>query len=426
MPLSVGGGGSGALTATRAAVLLVAATLFSACGNVVFHGIVARVGGVDNYGAIGSLLTLITVATFLLAGVQYAVARVVTVTGSTAIRPALALRALWPGLVITGILLAASVPMSGYLRLPTVVPVDVAALAFAGTLVYCVPAGVLVATQRWVALATLLAVQMPLRIAFLLLFRLGLAAPTAALMASLATVASAALVGWLLARHGAEHAGRPPSTRADTHRLAEKGLAAEGIIGTLLSVPIFAVWLLPTAFARHNLPSGAAGSFASAQFLASGVLLVTSPVATAFFPHIAARGDRGTIARGGLITCALGLAGTAVLAVGGGLVQRIVFGAAFGAGAELLAAVGISATAVALAVYGLWISRATGRLEVAFACGTLVAILVELSMGWSTSALLIAFSPAIATAAGGAVFFLVRSFEHGRRSLITAGGAGSA
>src|ERR1700730_16238973 len=61
--------------AARPAGLLTLVVGLNALGNLVFHVFVARRGGVDNYGAVGSLLAFGTVGSTLAAGVQYSVAR---------------------------------------------------------------------------------------------------------------------------------------------------------------------------------------------------------------------------------------------------------------------------------------------------------------------------------------------------------------
>src|SRR5579862_667657 len=61
--------------ATRAAGVLGLAGLVTAAGNMIFHLLVARQGGVVRYGATAALLSFGTVAAASAAGLQYAIAR---------------------------------------------------------------------------------------------------------------------------------------------------------------------------------------------------------------------------------------------------------------------------------------------------------------------------------------------------------------
>ncbi len=49
---------------------------------------------------------------------------------------------------------------------------------------------------------------------------------------------------------------------------------------------MWGAWSLPLLFARHYLPTSQSGAFAAAQLIVSTTLLVTSALATAYYPAI--------------------------------------------------------------------------------------------------------------------------------------------
>src|SRR5438105_13485242 len=67
-------------SAAKAAGILTGAGLLTGVSNFAFNVIIARASGAERYGAIGTLVSLITVAGFLAIGAGYAVARRAAIT----------------------------------------------------------------------------------------------------------------------------------------------------------------------------------------------------------------------------------------------------------------------------------------------------------------------------------------------------------
>lgn len=379
--------------ASRGAIVLTATGTFVGVGNLAFSVLVARLGGTGSYGALGPLLAFAAVAAVLTTGVEYAVARRVAVNAGRAYDGfRLGARASAPWLVLALIFVAMSPVGAAYLRLSSPLPVMLSIGLALFSVVSAVPFGILLGQQRYRALAIINVVAVLMRLAMVAPLARWLDAATAALLASLVPVV--VILGALLALLSIEHRHRDREEALD----GGSGVGVEGAIGAACACGLWMLWSLPLLFARHSLSDSAAGRFAAAQSLFSGVLLLTGAVATAFFPVIAARRTRlrALVVVGFGATLALMTVGVGALVALGPMVIRLLYGVAFQSDRLFLLMMGVSVGVVGVATYAMWASRAI-RSD-ALVVGTVgVSVAFEIAVGVTThgSMLLLAATPAL-------------------------------
>jgi poly-beta-1,6-N-acetyl-D-glucosamine synthase len=390
--------------AARSAGLLTLVVGLNALGNLVFHVFVARRGGVDNYGAVGSLLAFGTVGSTLAAGVQYSVARL---AAFSSVRSATLLKlgcwAAAPWLLLAALLLLGCGFVATYLHLPGPFPVVLAIGYFAAPIAYAVPAGILVGKGRMVLFAGLTTLGVVFRVSLGSLFGGISVDPTAVVGASLlALVAVGVVACWVLLRGPAPSAG---SEVAPEH--ATRGaLASDSMTASILSAALWGMWTVALLSARHFLPTTDAGNFASVQLMSTVILFVTAGLATAFYPHIA-RGRRPSLvalSMGGTLGVAVGCAlGAAFL---GPVLVDHAYGTAFRSSGLLFLALGISAAAIATATSGLWAAHALKRYVGPAGAAIATSFVGEVIAAsiWHGSAIALAIEPAISMIPAVAVF----------------------
>ncbi len=394
--------------AARAGVLLVAAGGITGALNLIFNVVVAREGGVSDYGAIGPLLTVVTVVGLLATGFQFGIARHAAVTT----RPPAqllwpALRSVLPWAAGALVLAVLSWPLAGFLHLHSVLPVLlIAALAALGVLGAAV-SGLLVGLRHFRVIAALGVGSALLRLALGFLVGHGQGAVLLSLVASLAqgaaTFAGGLAVLMFILGHGTAVTSAP-AVRADPGPAGRTGLT-----GSLIAGALWAVWGLPVLFARHVLSPAAAGDFAATQLVVGALIWGTAPIVTAFFPTIARHRARTAVIFGELATASIALLGAAVLTgIGPGLIARV-YGAGFGESRPLIAALALSATITTCATFTAW-SAVAAKEHVA---GIVVALALALSLEfvWDLSVarelLALALGPGLALLLGGASFMAV-------------------
>ncbi len=391
--------------AARAGVLLVVAGGAAGVLNLLFNVVVARRGGVANYGAIGSLLTVVTVVGIVTTGFQYGIARQAAVSTKTAtqlIRPALRSVAPWA----TGALLLAALawPLSGFLRLPSLAPVLLIAAVAAASVFWAALSGLLVGLQRFRVIAGLGVGAALLRLGLGFLVGRGADAVAITLVISLVGLGTSFLAGLLFLIRGAPSTNaRPAGPGADATE-ARPGTA--GLLGAVIAGALWTVWGLPVLFARHLLHPAAAGDFAATQLLAGALIWGTGPLVTAFFPTIARLRARRAFVYGELATLVLAVAGAAVLTLVGPMLFQRLYGSSFGVSRQVLAVLAISAIAAACATFAAW-SAMAGRAHIG---RVLVALLTALGaeVAWDLlgahSPTSLAAAPAVSLLVGGVAF----------------------
>ncbi len=394
--------------AARAGILLVVAGGVAGVLNLLFNVVVARRGGVANYGAIGSLLTVVTVVGIVTTGFQYGIARQAAVSTKTAtqlIRPALRSVAPWA----TGALLLAALawPLSGFLRIPSPVPVFLIAGVAVVSVFAAAVSGLLVGLMRFRVIAGLGVGAALLRLGLGFLVGRGPAAVTLSLTVSLIGLAASFLAGLLFLTVGSRARRALPAGLMTAESQGPRRSA--GLLGAVIAGALWTVWGLPVLFARHLLHQAAAGDFAATQLLTGALIWGTAPLVTAFFPTIARFRTRQAFIYGEFATLGLALAGAAVLtAVGPAFVQRL-YGSSFFASRPVLAVLTISAAATACATFAAWAAMAgrahTGRVLLALVVALGTEVVWDL-LG-APSATMLASGPALSIAIGGATFAVI-------------------
>jgi O-antigen/teichoic acid export membrane protein len=416
--------GGEAHAAARAGILLSVAGVAAAGGNLIFNILIARLGGAANYGAIGVLLSSATIAGFLATGIQYSVGRITSSRDGRA-RECLApsVRAVAPWIAAVGVCAVVAEPARSYLRLTSSAPIYLSLVLFACILANAVPIGLLIGARRFklVGIAAVLVVL--IRIPAGVLLARVMSATDAALIASIGGILIVSAVALFLALSTRGAHRTLPSPREQPVELPfEGGITLESAVGALCAAGLWMVWTLPVIFAQHSFAGSTAGTFAAAQLLASGVLFLTAPLATAFFPSIVRMGRRDVILAGLAMTLVVGVVGGAIIAALGPIVLRRFYGVDFVASSTLFAVLCSSATCVAVATYWLWTARArrhsavrTGAvIAIAVICEVLVSALV------SRSVMLLAAGPAFAMVLAATAFAALLRFGGGRRAASTA------
>jgi O-antigen/teichoic acid export membrane protein len=382
--------------------------LLTGVGNLTFNVLVARLTGADAYGTFVALMTLATVAGVLAVGTNYTVAR--RIARADTLNPALIRQSLmssWPWLLVGCALLASTPLLQNFLHLRSPAAVLTGVAVFTVIVVAAAPAGILIGRRRFRALALLNCAGAAARLAALpLVARSG--DPTAVALGASALpslVVGCGALAAVLSRRGVDTVWRTVRSGDDD----EGRLSLETMGAALLAAMLWSLWSLPPLLARHSLGGAAAGNFSAAQLLAGGILFVSAPSITAFFP-LTARGRTLRVAVQALAALlALCFCGVAALALLGPHVVPLLYGSQYTAPLSLLAALGISAALVACANFCAWMARAMHRLVwVAFA-GSAAAVAAELTVGvlLHPSALGLAVLPASAIVFGLAVVIVV-------------------
>ena len=394
--------------AARSGILLVVAGGVTGVLNLLFNVVVARRGGAATYGAIGSLLTLVTVVGIVATGFQYGIARQAAVSSRTPrqlARPALRSVLPWAGgALVLGML---AWPLTGFLRLPSQAPVFLIVAVAVVSVFGAAVSGLLVGFQRFRVIAALGVGAALFRLGLGFLVGRGPAAVTLSLTVSLVGLVASFLAGLLFLTLGAR-AGRARYAGPKTSE-AEGADGTAGLLGAVIAGALWTVWGLPVLFARHLLHPAAAGDFAATQLLAGALIWGTAPLVTAFFPTIARLRTRRAFVYGEVATLVLALAGAAVLTVIGPVLVERLYGSSFLASRPVLAVLTISASATACATFAAW-SAMAGRAHVG---PVLIALLTALGaeVAWDMlgahSPTTLAAAPALSLLIGGVTFAAV-------------------
>lgn len=389
---------------TRYGALLVAAGGVTGVLNLLFNVVVARRGGAANFGAIGSLLTVVTVVGIVSTGLQYGIARHAALSSDTSrhlVRGAFRSLVAWS--VAALVLAIVFWPLSEFLRLSSPAPVFLIVGVAVVSVFAAGVSGLLVGFQRFRVIAAIGVGAATLRVGLGFLVSRGPSAVTLTLTISLVGLLASFLAGLLFLTIGKSARQRPPQA-ADAAGADAEGKAR--LVGAAIAGALWTIWGLPVLFARHLLNPSAAGDFAAAQLLAGALIWGTAPLVTAFFPTIARLRTRGTFLYGEAATLILALAGAAVLSTSGPLLVERLYGTDFLSSRVVLIVLSISASAIACATFAAW-SAMAGRAHVG---PVLSALLVALGteVAWDLlgvrSPTALAAAPAFSLIVGGTVF----------------------
>lgn len=345
--------------AARAGVLLVVAGGVTGLLNLLFNVVVARGGGVSAYGTIGPLLMLGTVAGLLATGLQYGVARVAALAPQPAADlVGMAFRAVLPWVLATSILTLLAAPIEGFLHLSSPFPVLIVTLLAAVSVAGAAVTGLLIGLRWFRVIAGLTVGFAALRLALGFALSHGRGAVDGSILASIVPILGGMLLGLAILLYRRQSRAEPDG---DVLQARVAQMVHTGVVGAVIAGGMWTIWGVPVLFARHALSPVAAGDFAASQLLAGGIIWVTAPFVTAFFPTIVRHGHRSPIAIGAAGTLGVAIVGLiALVAIGPNLIERL-YGSHFSASRELLLVLAMSATATACTTFACWAALARQR-----------------------------------------------------------------
>jgi len=253
--------------------------------------------------------------------------------------------------------------------------------------------GVLVGLGRFTQMAALSVAGVAFRVPAGYLLARGDHVVSGALAASLLTFAGMGVAATWLALRGHANSSKPVEIRP-------RRVGVDGVTGALLAGLIWGAWSLPLLAARHFLVAADSGNLAAAHLMAGGVVYITAPVLTAFFPSLVRAATGRTLAVGLVVTIGLALGASIGVVAIGPVVARRLYGGGFELSTALCASLCLSATLISVVSYLLWAARAAGRWHVAtLAIAALTAGIEVLIIEWRHGgAVTIALTPAIALA----------------------------
>ena len=404
--------------AASAGVLLVVAGGVAGILSLIFNVVIARGGGVSAYGAIGPLLMLGTVAGLVATGLGYGVARVAVLAPKPAgelVR--MAFRAVLPWVLPTLILALLAVPIASFLHLSSPLPVLIVTLLAAFSVAGAAVSGLLIGLRRFRIIASLGIGFAVLRLVLGFVLGHGRGVVDGSILASLVPVLGSLLLGlaiillWRRSTDGAEAADRPAEPG---------GVGYTGFVGALIAGALWTIWGVPVLFARHALSSVAAGDYAASQLLAGGIIWLTAPLVTAFYPTIVRHRLRSPIVIGALGTLGIALVGLiALTVVGPDLIEKL-YGGHFSGSRGLLLVLAMSASATACATFACWAALARKRamrLTLAFLG---LALLLELGWDWLVghTDTILAAGPLLALALSGGTVGTAALISQRRRGVV--------
>ncbi len=302
--------------------------LVAGVGGFVYHAIAGRILGPAVYGEVASLIALYAVggvvnlililvlarysaqliATGNESGLRYLVLRSTVVLAPPAV--------LW--VAVSAVL---ALPAEAFLNLRSPVPVIWLGLAIAVFWYAAIPRGVLQGTQHFTALSANLSLEMVVRTGLLfVLLELGLSV-TGSMIAVLAGIAFA----YLLGMSGLRHILAVPGERVPLRSMAGFALtAAAGTLGVLL------LYNLDVILAKHYLNGHDAGIYGGLNKIGTILYFLTLSVSQVLFPRVVeavARNNhpaRLLVLSAGIL-CLLGAGALLVFLVAPGLIVNVLF-----------------------------------------------------------------------------------------------------
>lgn len=363
-PVSVGAVSVGAVAAGRGARAATAGVLVYAVASVgtnasqaIFHVVAAGSLGPADYGALGSLVSIMAALALPVTAVQAVVTGTVARGAGAGFDPRPAMRrSVLAGVAAAAILLALGPALRGYEHLTSLWPVVYVAADCVPVAGGMVAWGVLCGQRRFGTLGPVGLAGALARIGLAVLFlRLGFGV-AGALAASLAADSlRTGLLWWAASRGTRAWHGRAPALRLRLRR-ALAGASAMAAVQGMLTVDAL--------LARHYLAAAQAGLYIAATTAAQLVFFGVQVICTLVLPRFAVGdGDRSrrTLRATLALSAGLGVAATGALVVLGPVVLPALIGHGFAVPGDLLALRGLAAVTVGLlsivVSYGLTRSR---------------------------------------------------------------------
>lgn len=326
----------------RAGAIVFAGVAMLNAGNYLFHVIAARHLGPARYGDLATLITIASLISLPLAGVQVWVARHIAQYAAADDLAAahwfsrrVGVYLLAGGSAFTILLLVLTFPIQHALGIASPAAVAITALTALPAIVSPVTWGVSQGLERFSLVSVVYATGPVTRIAFTLLaFTIGLHVGGAMLATLASMLVALGLPYWAL-REWFQPA--PQSGRRIDRRAAFWSLLPV-MVGLLA---ITALTSDDVVVAKAALSEHEAGIYGSASLIGRVILYLPAAVITVLLPRVAARtADRreslDLLARSLAVTAAFSVVATAVYAVAGSPIIRIAFGAKYNDAAPLL------------------------------------------------------------------------------------------
>lgn len=379
-----------------AAPLLVAVVVQN-IGNLLLHALLGRYLTADQYGALGTVLSLMVLLTVPLGALQVAASKAATAGPSDRVTQRASVRALLGiGLGASLAVMAAAPLAASAFRLPTIVDALVLGPFVGVSLALAIVRGRLLGLDerrgvRSVAVTFVLSTVARLTLTVAAMNAWG---TTGALLATLAGEALALAYGLHALRRSTRGSDRPvgPHPWLRLREVGGSGLAIGGLF-LFTTIDLF--------LARYFLDGPSSGGYVAAATIGKTLLALPAAALAAGYPRLvkAGRGPqrRPELRRTGLVVVGLAVLAGLVVAAVPGLVLDGLYGDAFDGQADLvrvLAIVAALSSVVSVATYALLaVGSRLSLLPWAGAAVQLVAIAV-----WHESALQVATASAIALA----------------------------
>ncbi|MGD0255622.1 MAG: glycosyltransferase [Acidimicrobiales bacterium] len=325
------------------------ASSVSNVSNFFFHVAMSRILGPATYGALGSLLGLVTVILLTVGALQAAVTQAVAAGVAhrdhdvrLALRSPLATSAVMA--IALFVLVSASSPLlKGFLHLSSEVPVVLIGLFASLSVVSLMPAGVLLGRLSFRPVAAALVLSAAVRLcAGVAMAEGGLGLDGAVAASVLGAGAALAVLMWPFRAEVRTRGGLPLDVRFGSALLA---VLALGGVSAFTGVDSF--------LARHFLARTASGYYVAAATGGRIALFVPSAIALVVFPRFAASHGAGPDARKLLVLALAAVGFLSGLAAAGilifpHLVISVLFGASYQAAASAMRILAVGAAAIGL------------------------------------------------------------------------------
>jgi O-antigen/teichoic acid export membrane protein len=338
----------GLVRGNRGALVFLIATSAVNVTNFGFHVIVSRALGTEAYGGLSALLVLMVVLTVPLGALQLASTHAQAGAPHDVSAQRLLSGTLLAGMGALGVVGLLSPLIRSFFHLDSVVPIMLLGVWVPLAVVAAVPSGMLLAQQRFMALALGTFIGGGL---VRLLAAVVLTPRMKTNGGMLATVLSQAVTtAFFLCAVRGQIRHREPSLRLSP---AQGALSLAAMAGVALATGV------DTMLAQHVMPGQDASIYSAAAVAGRMALFAPAAVALIVFPRFVAAQKEGRddprLLWGSLgAVLALGLSAAAVLAVVPDLVVRLLFGTEFassGAEVPLLALEGVALAVLSLMTY---------------------------------------------------------------------------
>ena len=370
-------------------------------GTYGFTVLAARILGPHEYGAVAALMATLLVTSVLPLGLQATAARRVSAEPEHRIEiEHEILRVGWLSAGALGVLLLVLSPLLEHvLRLDSVLPAVLVALASVPLTLMGAQSGVLQGERRWPPLSAIyLALGIP-RLVIGVGFVLWRPTQSVAMVGIAIAALVPAVVGWLALRQPGREPGAPPAPGAE-RRHPTRDILRETAHNSQALLAFFALSNCDVVVARHALDNHLAGIYAAGLILAKAMMFLPQFVVVVAFPDLSTAASRRTaLVRSVVVVGALGvlgiagaflLRGLALVFVGGSaytevedrlwvfailgtvlsMLQLLVYAVLARSGRRPVLLVWLAFVAVVLV--GLQASTVTGLLTIVLTCDTLL------------------------------------------------------